>query len=84
MNRHLRTKRAAGSKVNWIKSAINPKHVGALHKELGVRPSQKIPVVKLNKAANLGGVIGRRARLAKTLRKINTGRSDVAVPARMG
>lgn len=82
MNRHLRTKRAAGSKVNWIKNAI--KHPGALRKDLGVKPGFKIPAKKLNKAANLGGVIGRRARLAKTLRKINTGRSDVAVPARMG
>lgn len=50
---------------NWIKSAI--KHPGALHRQLHVKPGQKIPRVKLLKAAKQGGVLGRRARLAMTL-----------------
>jgi hypothetical protein len=50
----------------WIKKAI--KHPGALHKELGVPEGKKIPAKKLNKAAEKPGKIGKRARLAKTLR----------------
>lgn len=53
----------------WIQKAI--KHPGALHKELGVPMGQKIPEKKLNKAAKAGGKLGQRARLAKTLRKMN-------------
>jgi hypothetical protein len=50
----------------WIQKAI--KHPGALHKELGVPKGKKIPAKKLNKAAKAGGKLGRRARLAKTLK----------------
>lgn len=50
----------------WIQDAI--KHPGALHKELGVPEGKKIPEAKIRKAASAGGKLGRRARLAETLR----------------
>lgn len=53
----------------WIQGAI--KHPGALHKELGVPAGKKIPAKKLEKAAKAGGTLGRRARLAETLKKLN-------------
>ena len=59
----------ARKKKNWIKSAI--KHPGALRKSLGVKRGKKIPMSKLNAAAKKKGQIGRRARLAKTLRKMS-------------
>jgi len=52
---------------NWIKGAI--KHPGALHREMGVPQGQKIPAKKLAKAASSGGILGKRARLAQTLKK---------------
>jgi hypothetical protein len=52
---------------NWIKGAI--KKPGALHKDLGVKQGQKIPAKKLAKAAEKGGKVGQRARLAETLKK---------------
>lgn len=51
---------------NWIAGAI--KHPGALHKQLGVPAGTKIPAKKLAKAATAGGTLGRRARLAQTLK----------------
>jgi len=51
---------------HWIAGAI--KHPGALHKQLGVAQGKKIPAAKLNAAAQKGGTLGRRARLAKTLK----------------
>jgi hypothetical protein len=51
---------------NWIKGAI--KHPGALHRELGVKQGKKIPAKKLAAAAKKGGKLGRRARLAETLK----------------
>jgi len=53
----------------WIKGAI--KHPGALHKELGIKQGKKIPAKRLAKAAKAGGKLGRRARLARTLRKMH-------------
>ena len=53
-------------KKKWIAGAI--KHPGALHKELGVPKGKKIPAKKLAKAAKSGGKLGRRARLAQTLK----------------
>ena len=41
---------------------------GALHKELGVPMGKKIPSSKLAKAASKGGKLGKRARLAETLK----------------
>jgi hypothetical protein len=55
----------------WIQKAI--KHPGALHRQLGVPQGQKIPESKLNAAAKKSGVLGRRARLAKTLKKMPHG-----------
>lgn len=51
---------------NWIAGAI--KHPGALHKQLGVPQGEKIPAKKLAKAAQAGGKLGQRARLAETLK----------------
>jgi len=52
--------------ANWIAGAI--KRPGALHKQMGVPAGQKIPAAKLAKAANAGGKLGQRARLAETLK----------------
>jgi hypothetical protein len=54
------------AKEKWIQGAI--KHKGALHKELGVPEGKKIPEKKLEKAAKAGGKLGKRARLAETLK----------------
>ena len=54
---------------NWISGAI--KHPGALHRELGVAKGKKIPAKKLAAAAKKKGKVGRRARLAETLRGLN-------------
>ena len=53
----------------WIKEAI--KHPGALRKQLHVKKGEKIPAKKLNAAAKKGGVEGKRARLAKTLKGLH-------------
>lgn len=50
----------------WIQKAI--KHPGALHKALHVPKDEKIPASKLTAAAKKGGKIGKRARLAQTLK----------------
>lgn len=50
----------------WIQVAI--KHPGALHEQLGVPQGEKIPAKKLEAAAQKGGTLGRRARLAQTLK----------------
>ena len=54
---------------HWIQKMHMKK--GALHKELGVKQGSKIPASKLNAAAKKGGVEGRRARLAKTLKGLH-------------
>jgi hypothetical protein len=64
-----------GGKVatkNWISGAI--KHPGALHKELGVAEGKKIPAKKLAAAAKKSGVVGKRARLAETLKGLKKGK----------
>lgn len=55
-------------KKKWIQKAI--KKPGALHKSLKVKEGKNIPVSKLEKAAKKGGKMGKRARLALTLRKL--------------
>ncbi len=50
----------------WI-AAMHMKK-GALHAQLGVPQGQKIPASKLEAAADKGGVLGKRARLAQTLK----------------
>ena len=52
----------------WIQKAI--KKPGALRKELGVKEGQKIPAKKLATAAKKPGTLGKRARLAQTLKKL--------------
>ena len=51
---------------NWIQKAI--KKPGALHKDLGVPAGKKIPPAKLAAAAKKPGKVGKRARLAETLK----------------
>ena len=53
---------------NWIAGAI--KKPGTLRKSLGVKEGQKIPAGKLAKAAKAPGTMGKRARLAQTLKKL--------------
>lgn len=55
-------------KQKFIQKAI--KHPGALHKNLGVPAGEKIPAAKLDAAASKPGVVGRRARLAETLKHL--------------
>ena len=50
----------------WIQKAI--KKPGALHKELGVPAGKKIPSAKLAAAVKKPGKVGKRARLAETLK----------------
>ena len=50
----------------WISKAI--KKEGQLHRDLNVPQDKKIPAKKLEEAAKKKGVVGKRARLAKTLR----------------
>ena len=61
----------AGQK-NWIQGAI--RHPGALHKQLGVPAGKKIPEKKLAAAAEKGGTLGKRARLAETLKGMRKGK----------
>ena len=57
---------AEGGSTNWIKGAI--KHPGALRASLHVKAGEKIPAKKLAAAAKKPGTMGRRARLAQTLK----------------
>ncbi len=52
----------------WIQGAI--KKPGALRQALGVKAGKKIPAKKLAAAAKKPGKMGRRARLAQTLKKL--------------
>ena len=51
---------------NWIRGAI--KKPGALHRALGIAQGKKIPAKRLATAAKKGGKMGKRARLAETLK----------------
>jgi hypothetical protein len=59
----------------WIAGAI--KHPGALRRQLGVKEGEKIPAGKLRKAAESGGKLGQRARLAETLRGFHKAKGGV-------
>ena len=52
--------------ANWIKGAI--KKPGQLHRDLGVAQGKKIPDSKIEAAEKRGGAVGKRARLAETLK----------------
>jgi hypothetical protein len=54
---------------NFISGAI--KKPGILRKEMGVKKGATIPATKLAAAAKKPGKIGKRARLAKTLKGLN-------------
>lgn len=56
----------------WIQGMGMKK--GALHRDLGVPAGKKIPAAKLAAAARKPGVVGRRARLAQTLKGLSRGR----------
>jgi len=62
----LRKEKMEGKK--WIQDAV--KKPGALHKEMGVPAGKKIPAKKLDAAAKKSGKLGKRARLAETLKKM--------------
>ena len=53
----------------WIQKAI--KKPGSLRKALGAKKGKPIPKKKLAAAAKKGGKLGKRARLAQTLRKMH-------------
>lgn len=53
-------------KKNWIAGAI--KKPGSLRKALGVKAGENIPASKLGAAAKKPGMVGKRARLAQTLK----------------
>ena len=55
---------------NWIQKAI--KKPGALHKQMGIASGTKIPKAKLNAASKKGGLMAKRANLAKTLSKLHS------------
>lgn len=54
--------------TKWIQKAISKP--GALRKSMGVKAGEKIPAGKLAAAAKKPGVMGKRARLAQTLKKM--------------
>ena len=58
--------------ANWIAGAIKKK--GALRKQLGIPNGKTIPASKLKKAAKKPGKLGKRARLALTLKKLGKGK----------
>jgi hypothetical protein len=55
---------------DWISGAVS-KRPGQLHRDLNIPVDQKIPAATLNEAAKQPGKGGQRARLAKTLGRIN-------------
>lgn len=52
---------------DWIQKATSPSTKGALHRDLGVPQGTKIPKSKINAAAKKPGIVGERARFAKTV-----------------
>jgi len=55
--------------ARWIQKAI--KKPGALRSSLGIKKGKNIPASKLRAAAKKGGKLGKRARLAITLKKLH-------------
>ena len=54
----------------WIQKALKPSTKGALRSSLGVKEGKTIPAKKLAAAAKKPGTLGKRARLAQTLKKL--------------
>lgn len=63
------------SEKNWIQKANIKK--GALRKQLGVKEGEDIPAKKLKAAAKKGGVLGKRARLAETFKKMSKAHKEI-------
>jgi hypothetical protein len=57
------------TKEKWIQKMHMKK--GALREETGVAKGKKIPAKRLATAAKKGGKLGKRARLAETLKKMH-------------
>jgi hypothetical protein len=53
---------------DWIAGAV--KHKGALHRQLGISADKPIPTGRLHSAIKKGGLLGKRAQLALTLRNL--------------
>jgi len=74
-NAHLLQRPRGGGKRRhrrlWIQGALAGHHEGALHRSLHVPMGEKIPLSLERRAAKRPGKLGRRARLALTLRKIS-------------
>lgn len=70
------------AKKKWIQGAIGKP--GALHEQLGVPKGKKIPAKMLAAATKKGGKLGKRARLAQTLKKMNPGQGVSDHPAIAG
>ena len=56
-------------KGNWISGAIQLP--GSLRRSLGIKEGQTIPSKTLAAAAEKGGKLGKRARLAQTLKRLH-------------
>jgi hypothetical protein len=55
--------------TKWIQEAT--KNKGGLHRALGIPEGEKIPAKTLEKASHAPGKLGKQARLAQTLKKLN-------------
>ena len=59
----------------WIADALARHRPGALHRQLGIPETERIPVRTLEAVARAPGLAGKRARLALTLRRLKRQRS---------
>lgn len=60
------------AKKNWIAGAI--KKPGSLRKEMGIKKGKTIPAKRLGTAEKKPGLLGKRARLAATLKGFHKGK----------
>lgn len=56
--------------IQNINGGEGPKK-GALHREMGISLNKKIPMGKLEHAAKQGGILGKRASLAETFKRMH-------------
>lgn len=56
------------NKNKWIQKAIKKENKGSLRAALGAKAGEPIPAKKLAAAAKKPGIMGKRARLAETLK----------------
>lgn len=69
-------KRNASARKKWISAAI--KRPGALRKKLHAKRGKKLTAAQLHKAERKGGLVGREARLAETLRRFKHAKKNKA------